>query len=143
MRSLADGGLASAIADPVIAFSRKYKFADLKRRIQSQTVWRGRGGEYKGDSKRRHRHSMEFGLKMLPVRQRRVFLRSVVDGRKFSLVLIHPRDSRCRPRSFEKEMGPRYLCNEKNRVPRLDGRISKAREGIGERVRPIRRKKAA
>ncbi|MBA2413559.1 MAG: hypothetical protein H0V63_12155 [Burkholderiaceae bacterium] len=48
-----------------------------------------------------------------------------------------------RARELREEMGPRYLCNEKNRVQRLDGRIFGVRQAVGENVRPIKRRRAA
>lgn len=48
-----------------------------------------------------------------------------------------------RAKELREQMGPRYLCHEKNRVSRLDGRIYIPRESIGANVRPIKRKKAA
>lgn len=48
-----------------------------------------------------------------------------------------------RARELREQMGPRYLCNENNRVRRLDGRSYKPREVTGTNVRAIKRKVAA
>ncbi len=48
-----------------------------------------------------------------------------------------------RARELREEMGPRYLCNEQNRVRRLDERVYMPREIIGANVRPMKRKEAA
>lgn len=48
-----------------------------------------------------------------------------------------------RARELREQMGPRYLCNEKNRVHRLDGRTYKPREATGANVRSIKRNVAA
>ncbi len=48
-----------------------------------------------------------------------------------------------RARELREQMGPRYLCNEKNRVRRLDGRSYAPREATGANVRAIKRKVAA
>lgn len=47
-----------------------------------------------------------------------------------------------RARELREAMGPRYLCHEKNRVRRLDGRSYKPREAAGSNVRTIRRQAA-
>ncbi len=48
-----------------------------------------------------------------------------------------------RARELREQMGPRYLCNEQNRVRRLDGRSYAPREATGANVRAIKRKVAA
>lgn len=48
-----------------------------------------------------------------------------------------------RASELREQMGPRYLCNEKNRVRRLDGRSYKPREVTGANVRPMKRQVAA
>ena len=48
-----------------------------------------------------------------------------------------------RARELREQMGPRYLCNEQNRVRRLDGRSYAPHEAIGANVRAIKRKVAA
>lgn len=48
-----------------------------------------------------------------------------------------------RAKELREQMGPRYLCNAKNRVGRLDGRSYKPREVSGTNVRAIKRKMAA
>ncbi len=48
-----------------------------------------------------------------------------------------------RARELREEMGPLYLCNEKNRVRRLDGRSYLPREAARTNVRAIKRKVAA
>ncbi len=48
-----------------------------------------------------------------------------------------------RVRELREEMGPRYLCNQHNRVQRLDGRTFKTVASPGANVRPIKRRKAA
>jgi hypothetical protein len=48
-----------------------------------------------------------------------------------------------RVKELQQQMGPRYLCHEKNRVPRLDGRVYKPRDTTHVNVRLVRRKLAA
>ena len=48
-----------------------------------------------------------------------------------------------RARELREEMGPRYLCNEKNRVRRLDGRSYTPRQVSITNVSSIKRKVAA
>ena len=44
-----------------------------------------------------------------------------------------------RAKELKEEMGPRYLCHEKNRVRRLDGRTYRPRGTINTNVRAIKR----
>jgi hypothetical protein len=44
-----------------------------------------------------------------------------------------------RAKELREAMGPRYLCHEKNRVRRLDGRSYRARGATGGNVRAIKR----
>lgn len=46
-------------------------------------------------------------------------------------------------KQLREEMGARYLCNEQNRVRRLDGRAYIPRDVIAGNVRSLKRKKAA
>lgn len=48
-----------------------------------------------------------------------------------------------RAQELREQMGPRYLCHEKNRVSRLDGRVYNPRKAIGTNIRPMQRKAAA
>ncbi len=48
-----------------------------------------------------------------------------------------------RARELREQMGPRYLCNETNRVRRLDERVYKPREPAGANVRLMKRREAA
>ena len=44
-----------------------------------------------------------------------------------------------RAKELKEAMGPRYLCHEKNRVRRLDGRTYRPRGAISTNVRAIKR----
>ncbi len=44
-----------------------------------------------------------------------------------------------RAKELREAMGPRYLCHEKNRVRRLDGRTYRPRGAISTNVRAIKR----
>lgn len=44
-----------------------------------------------------------------------------------------------RAKELKEAMGPRYLCHEKNRVRRLDGRTYRPRGTISTNVRAIKR----
>lgn len=44
-----------------------------------------------------------------------------------------------RAKELREAMGPRYLCHEKNRVRRLDGRTYRPRGAINANVRAIKR----
>ncbi len=44
-----------------------------------------------------------------------------------------------RAKELREEMGPRYLCHEKNRVRRLDGRSYRPRGIISASVRAVKR----
>jgi hypothetical protein len=44
-----------------------------------------------------------------------------------------------RAKELKEAMGPRYLCHEKNRVRRLDGRTYRPRGAINTNVRAIKR----
>lgn len=44
-----------------------------------------------------------------------------------------------RARELREAMGPRYLCHEKNRVRRLDGRTYRPRGAVSTNVRAIKR----
>lgn len=44
-----------------------------------------------------------------------------------------------RAKELREAMGPRYLCHEKNRVRRLDGRTYRPRGTISTNVRAIKR----
>ena len=46
---------------------------------------------------------------------------------------------RQRAKELREAMGPRYLCHEKNRVRRLDGRTTRPRGATGTNVRAIKR----
>lgn len=48
-----------------------------------------------------------------------------------------------RARELREQMGERYLCNEANRVKRLDGKVYGSPSKSGGNVRPLKRKKAA
>ena len=44
-----------------------------------------------------------------------------------------------RAEELKAAMGSRYLCHEKNRVRRLDGRSYQAHQGMSSNVRPLKR----
>ena len=44
-----------------------------------------------------------------------------------------------RAKELKEAMGPRYLCHEKNRVRRLDGRTYRPRGAMNANVRAIKR----
>ncbi len=44
-----------------------------------------------------------------------------------------------RAKELQEAMGPRYLCHEKNRVRRLDGRTYRPRAAMNTNVRAIKR----
>ena len=44
-----------------------------------------------------------------------------------------------RAKELKEAMGPRYLCHEKNRVRRLDGRTYRPRVAMNANVRAIKR----
>ncbi|MDP9128832.1 MAG: hypothetical protein M3N35_00435 [Candidatus Binatota bacterium] len=44
-----------------------------------------------------------------------------------------------RANELREEMGPRYLCHEKNRVRRLDGRSYRPRTAVNTNVRAMKR----
>ena len=44
-----------------------------------------------------------------------------------------------RAKELKEAMGPRYLCHEKNRVRRLDGRTYRPRGAMNTNVRAIKR----
>ena len=44
-----------------------------------------------------------------------------------------------RVKELREAMGPRYLCHEKNRVRRLDGRSYRTRDSVGANVRTMKR----
>ena len=44
-----------------------------------------------------------------------------------------------RARELREAMGPRYLCHEKNRVRRLDGRTYRPRGAVSTNVRAMKR----
>ena len=44
-----------------------------------------------------------------------------------------------RVKELREAMGPRYLCHEKNRVRRLDGRSYRTRDEVGANVRAMKR----
>jgi hypothetical protein len=47
-----------------------------------------------------------------------------------------------RAKELKETMGPRYLCHEKNRVRRLDGRSYRPHEATRSNVRPMQRSRA-
>ena len=47
-----------------------------------------------------------------------------------------------RAKELKEAMGPRYLCHEKNRVRRLDGRSYRPHEATRSNVRPMQRSRA-
>ena len=46
---------------------------------------------------------------------------------------------RQRAKELREAMGPRYLCHEKNRVRRLDGRSFSPLEAPGRKIRAVKR----
>ena len=44
-----------------------------------------------------------------------------------------------RAKELREAMGPRYLCHEKNRVRRLDGRTYRSRDALSANVRAMKR----
>ena len=44
-----------------------------------------------------------------------------------------------RTKELKEEMGSRYLCHEKNRVRRLDGRSYQSHQATSSNVRPLKR----